>query len=298
MAAVAATEPALFAHARMIEESPTGATGEAITVGSVLEMLESGQVVNCTVGDDAASTAQTRLSTVDEVARRRAAEVLAMNQPSAEIVLAIEPGPLTFLAKQRAVIDFTDATGTYCLTGTITEASVDHKQRLTVVARSASLVQLRRFVRVPVLIPLDSLLVQAAPGEWRTVNAELVDLSLGGLGLLVSEPMFEDAHVQASFELPGRFGELNVRGRVVCPPGPAEARVAGRLRNALAYRRGVAFDPLSAEDLRRLQRALYYRQVELRKLSERQLGRLPAESEAPAPAKEDAPPRWQFWRHR
>ena len=97
-----------------------------------------------------------------------------------------------------------------------------------------------------------------------------MDLSLGGLGLLVDEPFLADARVRLTFDLPGRFGELTVNGRVVPPPGPAEARTSHRdLEGArLAYRRGVVLDPLSIDELRTLQRALYHRQVELRRLAE------------------------------
>jgi hypothetical protein len=127
-----------------------------------------------------------------------------------------------------------------------------------------------------------------------SVPGEIVDVSLGGMGVLVAEALPGGTRLRADFELPGRFGRLVVGGQVVTPPGPAEARSGVKPALRLVYRRGVAFDPLPADDLRRLQRALYYRQVELRRLGDVSPPRY-TEPERPAPPQEHRG-RWRFWR--
>jgi hypothetical protein len=197
------------------------------------------------------------------------------------------------------VLDFTDVTGTYSLFGAVSEVRGTDGCSLVIRCRRAMRVQLRRFVRVPVLISPAVMEVQSAPDAWRAVSGEIVDVSLGGIGLLVAEPLSAGAQVHVEFELPGRFGRLSVYGRVVEPPGPAEAHATHRVAGRLAHRRGVAFEPLDVEDLRRLQRALYHRQVELRRLSDGPLERR-APVDADPVSYHVAPvsgrPRWQFWR--
>jgi len=322
MAALAIRGHEQKAHARMLEERPTAASGEALPVEDSLHLLQGGQLVNLATGPNAApgrilssgvpsrSAAQIAAElglalgvpselvldgTQLQETEISAAEVLTVSFERGEVILGFDSAPRGVQSGHPAVIDFTDATGTYYLAGSVSnvlDGNGHGRPHATVLVRHASLVQLRRFVRVPVLISPFSLEIQSRPEEWRAARGEIVDLSLGGLGLLVDEPLFEDARVRLTFELPGRFGDLTVTGRVVPPPGPAEAHAGHRPGARLAYRRGVVLDPLSIEDLKRLQRALYHRQVELRRLAE-PFVRRPRSDSAPESA---SPPRWQFWR--
>src|SRR5687767_2427078 len=286
MAALVVPGHELKAHARMLEERQTPASGDALPLADALHLLQSGQLVNVAAGPNAApgrilssgvpSQSAAEIAAVlsralgvpselvldgkqaqeTEIA---AAEVLTIDDPRAEVSLGFDAAPHGVIVGVPGVIDFTDATGTYYLAGSVTEVhdgAGGFRPRANVRIRHASLVQLRRFVRVPVLISPLSLEVQDSPGHWRVVRGEIVDLSLGGLGLLVDEPFFADAHVRLTFDLPGRFGELTVSGRVVPPPGPAEAQASHRGVDGarLAYRRGVLLDPLSIDELRTLQR--------------------------------------------
>ncbi|HET7768635.1 MAG TPA: PilZ domain-containing protein [Chloroflexota bacterium] len=299
MAAVAA-EVGQKAHARMLEERQTPASGDALPLADALHLLQSGQLVNFAAGPNAApgriltsgvpspSAAQiaaelgrslgvpTELvldGRQGEETEITAAEVLTIDHAAGEIFLGFDEAPHGVSVDFPAVIDFTDATGTYYLAGSVTvvhDGSGGFRPRANVRVRHASLVQLRRFVRVPVLISPLSLEVQDTPSHWHAVRGEIIDLSLGGLGLLAEEPFFAGARIRVTFELPGRYGDLTVTGRVVPPPGPAEAHTGPRGGDEarLAYRRGVALDPLPIDDLRTLQRALYHRQVELRRMAE------------------------------
>ncbi len=335
MAALLETADVHRAHARMLEEHPTGVGGELIQIDLAFDLLQSGQVVNCAIGAAAspehsierhweglphsASSIEADVGPSLGVSPElllagkprtdvelAAAEVLVVNSPSREIILGPDTLPDTIAPGLPAVVDFTDATGTYYLAGQVVSAGTGPRPRLALRVRQATLVQLRRFVRVPVLIAPYVLEVQVRPGEWRPVRGEIIDISLGGVGLLVEEPLLEDVHMRIEFELPGRFGDLAMHGRVVPPPGPAEAQSGARrtaitsrpaAETPLAHRRGVAFHPLTIDDLRRLQRALYFRQVELRRLAE------PMQARRPSPP-EDAPnvavpvanrPKWRFW---
>ena len=284
----------------MLEERQTPASGDALPLVDSLHLLQSGQLVNFAAGPNAAPgriltlgvPSQSAAEIAAELGRSlgvptelvldgkqaqeteiAAAEVLTIDHARSEIFLGFDTPPIGLAVDYPAVIDFTDATGTYYLAGSVTslhDGSGGYRPRANVRVRHASLVQLRRFVRVPVLISPFSIEVQDAPDRWHAVRGEIIDLSLGGLGLLVDEPFFADARVRVTFELPGRFGDLTVTGRVVPPPGPAEALTGPRGGDGvrLAYRRGVALDPLSMDELRTLQRALYHRQVELRRLAE------------------------------
>ena len=333
------------AHARMLEERQTPPSGDALALADALFLLQSGQLVNLAAGPDAApgrmltsgGSSPSAAAIAAELGRAlgvptelvldgkqadeteiTAAEILTIDHARSEVFLGFDSPPHGVRVDYPAVIDFTDATGTYYLAGTVTvvhDGAGGFRPRANVRIRHASLVQLRRFVRVPVLISPLSLEVQDGPNRWHATRGEIVDLSLGGLGLLVDEPFFADARVRLTFELPGRFGDLAVSGRVVPPPGPAEAHAATRGPDGtrLAYRRGVAFDPLSIDDLRTLQRSLYHRQVELRRLAEplatprRPKFKDPIAAQAGA-AREVAPPkpavparrlsflRWLFWR--
>ena len=332
MAAVALSGPAAHeqkAHARMLEERQTPASGDSLPLADALLLLQSGQLVNFAAGPNAApgriltsgvpspSAAQIaadlsrslgvpaelvldgRQAQETEIA---AAEVLTIDTARSEVFLGFDDAPHGVQVDYPAVVDFTDATGTYYLAGTITavhDGTGGFRPRANVRISHASLVQLRRFVRVPVLISPLTLDVQDGPDRWHAVRGEIVDLSLGGLGLLVDEPFFGDARVRVSFELPGRYGDLTVTGRVVPPPGPAEAHTAPRGGDGprLAYRRGVALDPLSIDDLRTLQRALYHRQVELRRLAEPfSAPRRPKFRDPAEPKTRPSGLRWLFWR--
>ena len=323
------------AHARMLEERQTRASGDALPLADALTLLQSGQLVNLAAGPEAAPgrilTSGVSSRSAAEIAAElgrslgvpselvldgrqgeeteiTAAEVLTIDHAASEIFLGFDEPPLGVHVDYPAVIDFTDATGTYYLAGTVTEVhdgAGGFRPRANVRVRHASLVQLRRFVRVPVLISPLSLEVQQGPDRWHAARGEIIDLSLGGLGLLVDEPFFADARVRVTFELPGRYGDLTVSGRVVPPPGPAEAHAGPRGGDGarLAHRRGVALDPLSIDDLRTLQRALYHRQVELRRLAEplaaprRPRFRDPSAAAAPARAAAGRPRQWwHFWR--
>jgi len=284
----------------MLEERPTSASGDRLETADALQLLQSGQLVNLATGPHATPGRVFDRDGISLVAAQiaadlgralgvptelimdgrqglevetAAAEVLVAHPERGDIVLGLDQAVDGIEIGFPAVIDFTDVTGTYYLAGTVTELHPDSRPRISVRAGQASLVQLRRFVRVPVLISPDAIEVQSAPGQWRNVRGEIVDVSLGGLGLLVDEPLLSEGHIRVEFELPGRFGVLRVGGRVVPPPGPAEAATSRRRGGGLAHRRGVSFDPLGIEDLRRLQRALYHRQVELRRLAEPALGR-------------------------
>jgi hypothetical protein len=288
------------AHARMLEENPTPASGDTLDLHDGLTLLQSGQIVNLAVGPhadpgrlfhasglslDAARIAAdlgrslgvpTELILEGRQANEletSAAEVLTTTFERNEVILGLDAPFHGVEIGYPAVIDFTDATGTYYLAGEVTLVHSSGYPRISVKVRQASLVQLRRFVRVPVAISPLQMDVQAAPGQWHPVRGEIIDISLGGLGLLVDQPLLPQARFRLEFELPGRFGDLSITGRVITPPGPAEARASQRRGAGLAHRRGIAFDPLSIEDLRRLQRALYHRQVELRRLAEPSLSR-------------------------
>jgi hypothetical protein len=329
MAAVAIGGHEQMAHARMLEERPTAASGEQLAVEDALYLLQGGQLVNLAVGPHAtpgrvlsgSALTPTAAQIAADLGRAlgvpselviegkqaaeteiAAAEVLTVSHERGEVIVGLDVLPHGVEPGFPGVIDVTDATGTYYLAGEVASLGVSEapasRPRLSLRVRQASLVQLRRFVRVPVLISPYALEVQAAPGQWRPVRGEIVDLSLGGLGLLAEEPLLGEVRVRVSFELPGRFGQLSVTGRVVEPPGPAEAH-AGRRRGAgLAHRRGVSLDPLGIEDLRTLQRSLYHRQVELRRLAD-PIPRRPRPgegrdgSDGARPAKR---PFWMFWK--
>jgi hypothetical protein len=315
------------AHARMLEERPTGVEGEVLDLPLSLGLLQTGQLVNCAIGPnarpgrhsvpdaasspDAAVAAKLLLSSSPRKGVEiTAAEVLVVNAQRAEVILGSDSLTDTIVSGLPAVIDFTDATGTYYLAGVVKSAHSAPRPNLVVRIRQATLVQLRRFVRVPVLITPYTLEVQLTPGAWLPVRGEIVDISLGGLGLLVDTPLLGDVHARVEFELPGRFGDLLVRGRVVTPPGPAEAQTGVRKQGYtqrsrqgafLAHRRGIALDPLTLDDLRRLQRSLYHRQVELRRVTEQFHLRQPQGTQtAVSPPPSDADdaerrPRWKFW---
>ncbi|HEU5317848.1 MAG TPA: PilZ domain-containing protein [Chloroflexota bacterium] len=316
-----------LAHARMLEERPTAASGERLDVEDVLQLVYGGQVVNLAVGPHAIpgrvfgggmhspSAAQIAadlgraLGVPSELVLEgkqaaeteiSAAEVLTVSHERGEVIVGLDSLPHGVEPGFPGVAEFTDATGTYYLAGEVASLGVSDapasRPRLSLRVRQASVVQLRRFVRVPVLISPYALDVQAAPGQWRPVRGEIVDLSLGGLGLLVEEPLIGEARIRVTFELPGRFGQISVTGRVVEPPGPAEAHAGQRRGAGLAHRRGVSLDPLGIEDLRTLQRSLYHRQVELRRLAEPPPRRPRAGDDAPPGASTAKPPRWMFWR--
>ena len=305
----------------MLEERQTAASGELLDAADALTLLQSGQLLNLAVGPHAdpgqllpgGAITRSAAQIAAELGRSlgvptelvlsgqqraetetAAAEVLTVARERAEVMLGLDTLPPVDEGFP-AVIDFTDATGTYYLAGSVVAlggAEGTSRPRVTVKVRQASLVQLRRFVRVPVLISPYSIDVQTAPGKSRAVRGEIVDVSLGGLGLLVDEPLVDESRITVHFELPGRFGDLTVRGRVVEPPGPAEAHAGQRRAAGLAYRRGVSFDPLTIDELRTLQRALYHRQVELRRLADP----LPRRSRSDDAAPPASSPRWQFWK--
>jgi len=305
----------------MLEERPTSASGDKLETSDALQLLQSGQLVNLAMGPHATPGRVIDRDGISLVAAQvaadlgralgvptelimdgrqglevetSAAEVLVAHPERGDIVLGLDQVVDGIDVGFPAVIDFTDVTGTYYVAGKVTEIRPDTRPRISVRAGHASLVQLRRFVRVPVLISPDAIEVQSAPGQWRNVRGEIVDVSLGGLGLLVAEPLLSEGHIRVEFELPGRFGVLRVGGRVVPPPGPAEAATSGRRGAGLAHRRGVSFDPLGIDDLRRLQRALYHRQVELRRLAEPALGR--RRYPEGRDSSQDRSPRWMFWK--
>ncbi len=304
------TAPAL-AHARMLQERPTGASGERVAVARALSLLESGQFVNCTLApglflpEAPAPLEVPRLVLAGSDAGRGvrvAAEVLVVHPEQHE--LAVGPGslPISIAPGDPVLIDFTDVSGTYQLLTAITTIYPGIAVALALVARWAVRTQLRRFVRVPVTIPLDSFEVQGTGGTWYPVAAQVIDLSLGGMGLLVGEPLAAGTRVRATVPLPGRFGPIAVSGHVVAPPGPAEARDGVRHLSGQLVRRGVSFEPLPNEDLQRLQRALYQRQVELRRLGEpapRSLPGATGDTSRPEPAPVHHPAgrqrRWRLW---
>ncbi len=321
MAALAISGHEQVAHARMLEERQTAASGELLDAADALTLLQSGQLLNLAIGPHAVpgqilrggAVTRSAAEIAAELGRSlgvpselvlggqqrdetetAAAEVLTVVRERAEVMLGLDTLPP---AEEGfpAVIDFTDATGTYYLAGTVLSlggGAGTSRPRLTVKVRQASLVQLRRFVRVPVLISPYSIDVQTAPGQSHAVRGEIVDVSLGGLGLLVDQPLLDESRITVHFELPGRFGDLTVRGRVVEPPGPAEAHAGQRRAAGLAHRRGISFDPLTIDELRTLQRALYHRQVELRRLADPLPRRTRHEDAVPAASA----PRWQFWK--
>ncbi|MGH2369542.1 MAG: PilZ domain-containing protein, partial [Chloroflexota bacterium] len=222
-----------------------------------------------------------------------------------ELIVAPDALPRWVIRGHQIAVDFTDVSGTYHVAGPVQDARPGPDATLVITVRWAMRVQLRRFVRVPVLITPEHLEAQdqsgvsGTPGEWHAVTGQIIDVSLGGIGLVVGEPLAGGTRLHAEFELPGRFGLLAISGQVVTPPGPAEARTSAQARLTKAalrpvYRRGVAFDPLGADDLRRLQRALYHRQVALRRLGDPSPARHPAPEPAPLPAP-PVRPRWRFW---
>lgn len=312
-------------HALMLEDDPTPESGAPLDISEAIALLESGQVVNCAVGPEVTAQGVRAIEAGEDSPRRiafalartlgvsagllrewnpephvtlSAAEVLATGPARQYVSLLLDEPVDSVLDGDSAVIDFTDVTGTYYLAGVVSSVGTTARPRVTVQVHSATLVQLRRFVRVPVLISPLCIEVQPAPGCWRELRGEIIDVSLGGLGLLVDEPVMDGVRIRLELELPGRFGILKVTGRVVPPPGPAEALVGQRRGAGLAHRRGVAFDPLWIEDLRRLQRALYYRQVELRRLADPLQTRRPAPRLMQAPAPNQSQTRWKFWARR
>jgi hypothetical protein len=311
-----------MAHARMLEETPTPASGEALEPRQALDLLQSGQVVNCVVGTsdgpaqaDGGDGSAAETAVAVELARsldvpldylRKGAQLTGVRASAAEILaIASERGDIVFrfdvpvdgvLPGLPAVVDFTDVSGTYYLAGHVGYVHGSDRPRLLVHVNRARRVQLRRFFRVPMVIAPYLMEVHDVPNLWRPVRGQIIDASLGGLGLLVDEPLAADARLRVEFELPGRFGDLAASGRIVPPPGPAEARARRRRDAGLAYRRGMAFDPLTVEDLRRLQQALYQRQVQLRRLAETPARRGAGVSlESEPVASVGRPSRWKFW---
>lgn len=312
------TAPTL-AHARMLQERPTAAGGERVAVAQALSLLTSGQFVNGTftsghsLPEALGPVEVPRLGLADleagpaaERSVRVAAEVLIVHPEEQELTLGLGSLPVVVSPGDQVLIDFTDVSGTYQLLATSATIHPGILVALALVVRWAVRRQLRRFVRVPVTIPLDSFEAQQEDGTWRMVAAQVIDLSLGGMGLLVGEPLAAGTRVRATVPLPGRFGPMGISGHVVAPPGPAEARDGVRHLSGQLVRRGIAFEPLPNEELQRLQRALYQRQVELRRLGEPALRSL--SSVAVAGAAGSAPPtptaahlpagvrrRWRLW---
>ena len=319
---VVSVVPEHHAHARLLEEQPTALSGDSIAVADALDLLAGGQLVNCAAGPaerpgrilagrgithtaaQIAADLGRALGVPSELLlegrqgqeiESSAAEVLTVLRDDGELVLSLDVPLRSIEPGFAAVVDFTNASGTYYLAGVVSAVHEGGHALLRLRVRDDSAVQLRRFVRVPALIPAQDVEVQSAPGQWRPLHAEVVDLSLGGLGLLVNEPLFGEARVRLRFELPGRFGVLSVTGRVIEPPGPAEA-VSGRRREAgFIHRRGVTFDPLSVDDLRRLQRALYHRQVEIRRMADALSQRPGAHRLDAATGAANRAPWWKFW---
>jgi hypothetical protein len=232
----------------------------------VLGLLAEGQYLNCSLpgkpelgGEPLPRQVERSAAATDEV-RRCVARVLVCT--GQQIGVRPELPVERFPTGESVVLDFTDSSGTYFLETTVVAAHAGIEQRVVLDVRRAALVQLRRFVRVPVLIT--PLRLEVLRDGWRPVAGQVLDVSVGGLGLLVAEPLEAGSSLRAEIDLPGRYGKLVVTGEVVAPPGPAEGR-AERVGSAPLYRRGVAFAPLAMEDLHRLQRALYARQVELRR---------------------------------
>ena len=297
------------AHARLLEERPTSTAGEPYPVRLALQALEGGQVVNCAAGPVVHSVEESAgdsafLARLGLRPRRRVerwgGEVLDVQMEVGRLLVGLPHLPPGVEVGHPAAVDFTDVTGTYHILGRVEALREASRGACLVVAcRRATRVQMRRFVRVPVRIVPQAMEMRVAPGEWRTLTGHVIDLSLGGLGLLVSEPLPADTLVRVTLDLPGRCGPLAVRGRVVEPPGPAEARASAPTgsRAPAVYRRGLELEPLAVDDLRQLQRALYRRQVELRRLGDSLPDRRSAVEIEPAEPL-DAPPSsgWKFWR--
>ena len=167
MAAVAA-EVGQKAHARMLEERQTPASGDSLPLADALHLLQSGQLVNLAAGPNAApgriltsgvpspSAAQiaaelgrslgvpTELvldGLQGEETEITAAEVLTIDHAAGEIFLGFDEAPHGVIVDYPAVIDFTDATGTDDLAGSVTvvhDGSGGFRPRANVRVRHAS----------------------------------------------------------------------------------------------------------------------------------------------------------------
>ncbi|MBI3970113.1 MAG: PilZ domain-containing protein [Chloroflexi bacterium] len=278
------------AHMRLLREHArelSSGAEEFLTAEVAFDLLAAGQVVNCTIGPRTtgfhSAGVQGRVRSrepgwnvftgqpIDDVDQGvepscSVATVLGIRRRTNELVVSVDAAPSAAMSGNAALIDFTNPSGTYQLACTITQVRLTWEVRLVLSVQQATRVQLRRFARIPALLPVLHLEVRLPSGDAFTTNGEIVDLSLGGLGLLVSEPLLHGAHVGIAVDLPGRSGRLVARGRIVVPPGPAEARAGIRPKAGLGYRRGIQFAPLAEHDLNRLRQALYRRQVELTRL--------------------------------
>lgn len=258
----------------MLEEAPTDLRGKDLLVADVLAMLEPDQWINGLVNHDPSTplTGDERSTTHHRDGNgtsasngiRCAFQVVNVNSEASQLLLTTNQLPDVADYRAPVRLDFTDMVGTYFIEGTL---DTIHRERLSPTVTTglyrATLVQLRRFVRVPVRITPRIVEIERESGKWAPIHVDILDLSVGGMGMLAPQPVPHGARIQATFPLPGRLGELLVRGRIVVPPGIVEARGGARRRT---YRFGMEFSPLENENLKRLQRALHLRQLELRRI--------------------------------
>ena len=279
------------AHARMLSESLSDRAGYPFPVQATLDLLVPGVYVNCTIVGVVGAE-----SLPAESAPRYAAEVIAKSADGPTLLVRPE-APDEDLPLVRVVeVDFTEPSGTYRLAGAVGHVTHGASPCLSITVTDAYQVQLRRFVRVSLHETPIRLDVQEGAEHWRPVHGQIIDFSVGGLGLLMDEPLHERAMLRVEFELPGKLGLITIRGMLILPAGPAESRAPGTMGRSFPFRRGIAFSPLSADDLKRLQRALYNRQVELRRAADRDVAEPPDHArDSGASAAEAAKPRWRLW---
>lgn len=99
-------------------------------------------------------------------------------------------------------------------------------------------------------------------GEWwQAVDAAIVDLSGGGLGLLADSSVPSGAHLRISFPLPMNEGRLEVDGNVMI----SRMRPGRDRRERTRYQLGVRFENLTRPDQERLVRAIHRFQIEQRR---------------------------------
>src|SRR5919197_3723983 len=218
-------------------QRPPGPSAGPLSPPQILRLLVPGQLVTCTVEERPKSPLLQRLamyaSAPEDTITSVAACVVDVDLGTEEVVLLAKALTDRVGAGQPLVADFTDAAGTYTLSGTVSPIHLDGMACLVLAVQRASEVQMRRHARVPVMILPQRAEIQYAAGAWRPVLVEIVDLASGGLGLRSAELLRAGSQLHIEFELPGQQAKLAVTGRVAA----AAAAAAGQPR-----RYGVAFE--------------------------------------------------------
>lgn len=105
-----------------------------------------------------------------------------------------------------------------------------------------------------------------AEGTWKPINAQITDISAGGMGLRADQEVLEGSRMRLRFPYPTGVGECATDARVQA----AQPLITGETTR---YRLGLAFDNMMPAKRERVQRSIHRYQVEQRR---RERGRVTA----------------------